>query len=168
MGRSWANQRRMASGMTAPKRRSISNSLGRLSGNGTLGIETACSSPELLDLERCRERENRAAVLDCVAAPRRKTLPVTDPVDFIDDWHGRIARQKKIAMQRMRRASFNGAGRRDEGLRDHKPAEHALPANLRAAPAKNIFLDPFEIENSQKFFDGIRHGARDVLSGSLT
>src|ERR1700719_4179405 len=107
-------------------------------------------------------------MLDRVAAPRRKTLPVPDPVDFIDDWHGRIARQKKIAMQRMRRASFDGAGRGDEGLRDHKPAKHALPANLRAAPPKNIFLDPFEIENSQKLGDGIGHGALDFLSGSLT
>jgi hypothetical protein len=68
----------------------------------------------------------------------------------------------------MRRASFDGAGRGDEGLRDNQPAEHALPANLRAAPAKNIFLDPFEIENCQKLRDSVRHGPRDSLSGSLT
>jgi hypothetical protein len=71
-------------------------------------------------------------------------------------------------MQRMRRAAFDGAGRRGEGLGDHKPAEHALPANLRAAPAKNIFLDPFEIKKSQKLCGSIRHGPRDVLSGKLT
>jgi hypothetical protein len=68
----------------------------------------------------------------------------------------------------MRRASFDGAGRSNECLCDHKPAEHALPANLRAAAAKNIFLDPFEIENSQKLCGSIRHSPRDVLSGSLT
>ena len=33
------------SGIEAPKRRRISDSLGRSSGNGTLGIVTACSSP---------------------------------------------------------------------------------------------------------------------------
>jgi hypothetical protein len=68
----------------------------------------------------------------------------------------------------MRRPSFDGAGRGDEGLRDHKAAEHVSRANLGAAPAKNIFLDPFEIENSQKLCDSIRHSPRDVLSGSLT
>src|ERR1019366_3149064 len=124
--------------------------------------------PRLLDLERGRERENRAAMLDRVAAPRGKTLSVPDPVDFIDDRHARVARQKEIAVQGMRRPPFDGAGRCDEGLRDHETAEHALPANLRTAPAKNIFLDPLEIEDCQKLGNGMRQGGLDSLSGSLT
>jgi hypothetical protein len=133
-----------------------------------LGHRNSVFEPSLLDLERRRERENRASVLYSVAAPRCKTLPVPNPIDFIDDRHGGIAKQKKIAMQRMRRPSFDGAGRGDEGLRDHKAAEHVSRANLGAAPAKNIFLDPFEIENSQKLSDGMRHGSRDFLSRSIS
>ena len=117
----------------------------------------------LLDLKGCREREDRAPVLDRVATPRRKTLAVPDPVHLIDDGYRRIARQKKIAVQGMRRPRLDRAGCRNEGLRDHKAAKDALPANLRAPSAKDIFLDPFEIEDRQKLVDRMGHRRRTSI-----
>ena len=105
-------------------------------------------------------------MLDRVAASRGEALPVPDPVDFIDDRHRGVAGQKEIAMQGMWRPFFDGAGRCDEGLRDDKAAEHPLPANLRAASAINIFLDPLEIEDCQKLGDRVGHGTLNSFMGA--
>jgi hypothetical protein len=40
----------------------------------------------------------------------------------------------------------DGAAGRDQRLADHLAAEHALPARLRAAPAKQVYLERLEIE----------------------
>jgi hypothetical protein len=50
-------------------------------------------------------------------------------------------------MQGMREPSLDGALCRDQGLPDHLPAEHALPADLRAQAAKEVHLERFEIED---------------------
>ena len=57
-------------------------------------------------------------------------------------------------MQRMRRAAFDGAHRRDQRLPDHLSAEHALPAILRREAAKQVHLELFEVEHIEHRFDG--------------
>ena len=66
-------------------------------------------------------------------------------------------------MQRMRRAALDGAHRGDQRLPDHLSAEHALPAILRRAAAKQVHLELFEVEHIEHRLDGsFGHG---VLAG---
>jgi hypothetical protein len=58
----------------------------------------------------------------------------------------------------MREPSFDGALCRDQGLPDHLPAEHALPADLRAQATKQVDLERFEIENRKELFQRAAHG----------
>ena len=65
-------------------------------------------------------------------------------------------------MERVRRPlrhAFDGAAGRDQRLADHLAAEHALPADLGRAAAKQIHLDRLEIENGEKILDGGGHAA---------
>jgi hypothetical protein len=57
-------------------------------------------------------------------------------------------------MQRMRRTPLHGADRGDQRLTDHLAAEHALPPGLRRSPAKQVYLELFEVENFQQGLDG--------------
>ena len=57
----------------------------------------------------------------------------------------------------MRRAALDGAAGRDQRLSDHLAAEHALPAVLRAAPAKEIHLELLEVEHIEHGLDGGGH-----------
>ena len=90
------------------------------------------------------------AVLDRDHAPRGEALAVADAVDVVDDRHLRIAGQQEIGVQRMRRPALDGAGGGDQRLADHLAAEHALPADLRAAAAEQVHLELFEIEDGQQ------------------
>src|SRR3954453_3663851 len=101
------------------------------------------------------------AVLDRDHAPRGEALAVADAIDLIDDRHLGIARQKKIGVQRMRRAAadlLDGATRRHQRLSDHLPAEDALPAGLRAPAAKQIYLERLEVEDGKQILDRGGHG----------
>ena len=68
-----------------------------------------------------------------------------------------IARPQEIGVQRMRRAAVDGAAGRDQRLADHLPAEHALPADLRARAAEQILLERLEVEDGEKLVEGAAH-----------
>src|SRR5690349_20427668 len=51
----------------------------------------------------------------------------------------------------------HGALSRDQCLADHLPAEHALPAHLRAATSKEVVFERFQVENGKQFLHGRRH-----------
>ena len=131
----------------------------------------------LLDMKRHHDREDRVAVLDRGDPAGRIALAVAQPLDLVDDRNLRIAGQDEIAMQRMRQPAFDGAARRHHRLSDHLPAEHPLPARLRAVAAKQVHLDRLEIENgnqvNQAFghrsaFVALRHsGARRSLEPGI-
>ena len=50
----------------------------------------------------------------------------------------------------MRQHALDGAGGGDQRLADHLAAEHALPADLRAAAAKQVHLELFEVEDGEQ------------------
>ncbi len=106
-------------------------------------------------------------MLDRVAAPRREALAVAQAIDLIDNRRRGVAGQKEIGVQRMRRAALDRPRRGDERLRDHEPAEDALPADLRAAAAIDVFLDLLKIEDGQKIGDGFGHDAAGSCCGGL-
>ena len=120
----------------------------------------------LVVVERHRHREDRLAVLDRDHAPRREALAVADPVDVVDDRHLRIAAEQEIRVQRMRLPAFDGAACGDQRLGDDLAAEHALQSDLRAAPAKQVDLERFEIEQREQFLDGVRfrRGRHDAVT----
>ena len=60
-------------------------------------------------------------------------------------------------MQRMRRSAIDGAARRHQRLPDHLSAEHALPAVLRRAAAKEIHFKLLEVEHIEHGLDGSGH-----------
>ena len=64
----------------------------------------------------------------------------------------------------MREPALDRAAGRDQRLPDHLAAEHALPADLRRAPAKQVHLERFEVENFQELLDGGGHAAAFVVS----
>src|SRR3954470_20925996 len=110
--------------------------------------------PFLVVVERDREHEDLLAVLDRNHAARGEALAVAAAVDLVDDRHLWIAADQKIRMQRMRYTAFDGADGGDQRLPDDLPAEHALPAVLRRAAAKQVHLELFEIEHVEHGLDG--------------
>ena len=94
----------------------------------------------LVVVERHHQGEDRLPVLDRDHAPRGEALAVADAIHLVDDRHLRIAADQEVGVHRMRRAALDGAARRDQRLPDHLAAEHALPAILRRAAAKQIQL----------------------------
>ena len=62
-------------------------------------------------------------------------------------------------MHGMCEPAFHRAAGRDQSLTDHLPAEHALPSDLRRAPAKQVHFERFEVEDFEEFLDGGGHAA---------
>ncbi|MGY4283211.1 hypothetical protein ACVWXO_002431 [Bradyrhizobium sp. LM2.7] len=58
----------------------------------------------------------------------------------------------------MRQPALDGAAGRDHGLSDHLPAEHPLPARLRAVAAEQIHLELFEVEDCDEIDQAFGHG----------
>jgi hypothetical protein len=110
-------------------------------------------------VERDHQGEDRLPVLDRDHAARGEALAVADAVDLVDDRHLRIAADQEVRMHRMRRTAFDGAAGRDQRLPDHLAAEHALPAILRRAPAKEIHFELLDVEHIEHGLDGSGHGA---------
>ena len=59
-------------------------------------------------------------------------------------------------------AAIDRAVGRDQRLADHLPAEHALPADLRAHAAKQIHLERFDVEDGEKLVESAAHGLRPL------
>ena len=57
----------------------------------------------------------------------------------------------------MRDAAVDRAIGGDQRLADHLPAEHALPADLRAHAAKQIHLERLDVENGEELVEGAAH-----------
>src|SRR3954469_5139465 len=113
------------------------------------------------DVERHRHVEDRPAVLDRDDAPRAEAAPLAAAVDAVDDRHLGIATKQEVGVERMGMEGLHvhGPAGCDERLADHLAAEHALPADLRAAAAKQVVLKLFEVEDGEKIVDGARHGS---------
>ena len=60
--------------------------------------------------------EDRASVLDGHHAARREALPVADPVDLVEDRHGRVARAQEVRVQRVDPPVLDGAPGGDQRL----------------------------------------------------
>jgi hypothetical protein len=96
-------------------------------------------------------------VLDRHHAAGREALAVADAIDLVDDRHLGIPADQEIGVQRMRRAAFDGARGRDQRLTDHLTAEHALPAVLRRAAAKQIHFELLDVQHIEHGLDGGGH-----------
>src|SRR5215470_12540154 len=92
-------------------------------------------------------------VLDRHNAPRGEAAAVANAVDFVDNGDLGIAGQQEITMERMRRPVgdlVDCAAGSHQRLANDLAAENALPAHLRRAASKQIYLDRFEIEDGEQ------------------
>src|SRR4029078_1496406 len=54
----------------------------------------------------------------------------------------------------------------DQGLADYLPAEHALPADLRAQTSEQVLLEPLDIEDCEELVERAAHGQAFRRMGS--
>ena len=117
------------------------------SGGGTFGAVALVLEALLGRLERRRADEDLLAVLDRHHAPRREAAAVAAAIDAVDDGLGEIAAPQKIRVHRMHDAPVvDGGMRRHQRLAQHLPAEHLRTARIAALAAKQVHLEPLELE----------------------
>ena len=94
-------------------------------------------------------------MLDRDHAPGGEALAVANAVHLVNNGHFGVAAKEEIGVQGMGRppGGVDGPAGSDQGLTDHLPAEDALPADLRRAAAKQIYLELFEVEDAQEVLD---------------
>ena len=128
----------------------------QLVGRGDVRHLGLMGEPGLVAVERHRHDEDRLAVLDRLHPPRGEALAVAHALDVVDDRDLGIAGEQEIGVQRVRRAflDVDGAAGRDQRLADHLAAEHPLPGDLRRAPAEQVHLELFEVEDFEEGLDG--------------
>ena len=81
-------------------------------GVGRVGHRVLVLGAGLGDVERRRQVEDRAAVLDRDDAPGREAAAVADAVDVEDDRDARVAGPQEVRVQRVHVALVDGAARR--------------------------------------------------------
>ena len=69
----------------------------------------------------------------------------------------------RVGVHGMREPAFHRPAGRDQCLTDHLPAEHALPSDLRRAPAKQVHFERLDIEDFEELLDGGGHAAAFVF-----
>jgi hypothetical protein len=57
----------------------------------------------------------------------------------------------------MRKAAVHRAIGGDQSLTDYLPAEHALPADLRAQTSEQVLLEPLDIEDCEELVERAAH-----------
>ena len=139
--------------------------IGERLGIGRVGHLVLVLGPGLVLLERRLEMEDRAPALDRRDAARGEALAVARAIDLIEDGDPGIARAQEVGVEGVRRIPLDRASGGRERLAEHLPAEDALRAHLRAAAAKQVHLQLFEIEDSQQRVERLGH-ARLPESGT--
>ena len=114
----------------------------------------------LLDtLKRCFEAEDRLAVLDGGDAPGGEARAVAQPVDLIEDRAADVAGAHEVSVQRMDGpVGGDGLGCCRCRLAEHLAAEDRAPAEVLAAPAKQIAIQSLETEEIDECGEDGLHG----------
>ena len=104
----------------------------------------------LAGMKRDAHGKDRLAVLARQDPAGGEALAVADAVDVVDDRNLGVAAEQEVGVQRVRRPLgdiLDGAAGGNQRLADHLAAEYALPADLGAAPAEQVEIERFEIED---------------------
>src|SRR5215831_6613353 len=105
-------------------------------------------------------------MLDRHDAPRGKAAAIPNAVDLVDNWNLGISGQQEIGMKRMRwplRDPVDRTAGGNQRLADHLAAEHALPADLRRAASKQIYLDRLKIKDGEQILYRRAHNGPNKL-----
>ena len=98
-------------------------------------------------------------------APGGEALAVPHAIHVVDDRDLGVAGQQEVSVHGMRRAArIDRAHGGDQRLPDHLTAEHALPADLRTAAAKQVHFQRLEIEEVEEILDGGCHETRAFVA----
>ena len=131
---------------------------GSSSGDGTCGIGELVLEAGLRLLEGRRAVEDLLAVLDRRDAAAGEAVAVAAAIDEVDDRRVEVAAPQEIGVQRMHHAA--GIDRRVGGLQ--RLAQHLAAVDLRAADvaaraAKDVDLEPFELQQLQQTGEALVH-----------
>ena len=111
-------------------------------------------------VERRGERKDSFAMLDSRYAASGEAFAVTDAINFVDDWSGRIPGSQEVCVQRMHEQRIrNGAPRSDEGLTSNQSSECPKAFLIGLMTSKDRGLDFFEIKDEEEI--GERVGPSD-------
>jgi hypothetical protein len=113
--------------------------------------------PGLLFVEGGCHGEDRLAMLHGDHAAGSEASAVANAVHVVDDRHRGIAGAKEVSVKRMRQAAIHRAVCGHQCLADHLPAEHALPADLRAQAPEQILFEPLDVEDGEELVEGAAH-----------
>ena len=108
------------------------------------------------DVEAGLQVEDRPAVLDRDDAAGGEAAPVADPVDLVEDRHGRVAGAQEVGVQRVHEAAgiVDRAGRGDQRLAGDLAAEDPLAVLVGRAAAEDVDLDRLEVEQRHEVVEG--------------
>ena len=105
-------------------------------------------------MKRGRHGKYGLAMLNGDDAPGREAFPVTDAINVVNDRNLWVSPEQEISVQRVRPSlGIHRAARRHQSLPDDLSAEDPLPARLRRASAKQVHLELFKIQDSEKVGD---------------
>ena len=110
----------------------------------------------LVVVEAGLEVEDRLAVLDRHDTAGREAATVTDPVDLVEDRHGRVAGAQEVGVQRMHQpvALVDRACRGDQCLSGHLSAEDPLAVLVGGGASEDVDLDRLEVEQRHQVVEG--------------
>src|ERR1700739_1944977 len=100
----------------------------------------------LVDVEARLHVVDGLAVLNGDDSARGEALSVANSVDFVENGCRRVARAKKVRMQRMHPALFDRSARCHEGLGSNLAAKRSLALLFGIDAPIDVDLDGFEVE----------------------
>ena len=125
--------------------------LGHL-GHGDLVLEA------LLEVvEGGREVEDGPPVLHGDDTPGGEGAAVADPVDLVEDGHGRVARPQEVRVQRVHPSVLDRAAGGHERLPGHLAAEHALALLVGLDTPEDVDLNGLEVQQVDEELQGRAH-----------
>ena len=96
-------------------------------------------------------------MLDRLHAPGAEAAAVPDAIDLVDDRRRHVAWEQEVPVQRVRQPVVDRPRRRHQGLTDHLAPEDAFSSVIAGLTAKEVHLEPLEIELADQVCEGRIH-----------
>lgn len=127
-------------------------------GHFVLMLETA-----FVDLKRSRKAENGYAFLHRDDPARRKTFPVTQSVDLINNGPAHVSGAKEISVQRMDGAILGCRLRgRRKRLTEDLAAENRTPTEVLAMTTEKVTIEAFQCEKGDEIREDSLHSYCEI------
>ena len=111
----------------------------------------------LWGVERALHVEDGSPMLDGDDASGGEGATIPDPVNLVEDGHGRIAWAQEVGVQRVHLAVLDGSPCRHQRLARHLATEDALALLVGLDAAEDVDLDWLEVEQVDEEVEGFAH-----------